>query len=168
MNNPLIEKIISGGQTGADMGGLLAGRELGIPTGGYAPRGWKTERRRQEEWLKSFNLEEWKPFGYAARTQANVILCDATIIFGNIHSPGSLLTSKYCKSNRKSLYIQFFSKYGSISIEKLLADSQKFRLYLAQQPIGVLNVAGNRESKNPGIEDFTRRFLINALRGEAS
>lgn len=37
-------KIISGGQTGADMGGLEAAREYGFPTGGYAPKGWMTER----------------------------------------------------------------------------------------------------------------------------
>jgi len=38
-----LEMVISGGQTGADRGGLIAAKELGIPTGGTAPLGYKTE-----------------------------------------------------------------------------------------------------------------------------
>ena len=41
----MLIKIISGGQTGADMGGLRAGRALNIPTGGSAPHGWKKRDR---------------------------------------------------------------------------------------------------------------------------
>jgi hypothetical protein len=39
----MIERVISGGQTGADQGGLRAPRACAIPTGGWAPRGWLTE-----------------------------------------------------------------------------------------------------------------------------
>jgi hypothetical protein len=35
--------IISGGQTGADQGGLFAAEILKIKTGGYAPKGYRTE-----------------------------------------------------------------------------------------------------------------------------
>ena len=38
-----LEMVISGGQTGADRGGLIAAKALGIPTGGTAPLGYKTE-----------------------------------------------------------------------------------------------------------------------------
>ena len=34
-----LTKIISGGQTGADMGGLLAARDLGLESGGQAATG---------------------------------------------------------------------------------------------------------------------------------
>ena len=36
-------QIISGGQTGADQGALRAALDLGISTGGVAPKGYKTE-----------------------------------------------------------------------------------------------------------------------------
>jgi hypothetical protein len=36
-------KIISGGQTGADQGGLEGARLLGIQTGGTAPYNWMTD-----------------------------------------------------------------------------------------------------------------------------
>src|SRR5262249_12492939 len=39
----LLDKVISGGQTGADQGALRAARATGIPTGGWAPRRWLVE-----------------------------------------------------------------------------------------------------------------------------
>lgn len=39
----MLERIVSGGQTGADQAALRAARAAGLPTGGWAPRGWLTE-----------------------------------------------------------------------------------------------------------------------------
>jgi hypothetical protein len=39
----VIERVVTGGQTGADQGGLRAARAAGIATGGWAPQGWLTE-----------------------------------------------------------------------------------------------------------------------------
>ena len=39
----MIERVISGGQTGADQAGLAVAKRLGIPTGGCMPKGWLTE-----------------------------------------------------------------------------------------------------------------------------
>ncbi len=39
----MLDRVISGGQTGADQAALRAARAAGIPTGGWAPLGWKTE-----------------------------------------------------------------------------------------------------------------------------
>jgi Circularly permutated YpsA SLOG family len=36
-------KIISGGQTGADQAGWRAAKACGLETGGWMPKGWKTE-----------------------------------------------------------------------------------------------------------------------------
>ena len=36
-------KIVSGGQTGADRGGLEAAIHLGLDWGGWAPKGWRAE-----------------------------------------------------------------------------------------------------------------------------
>jgi hypothetical protein len=51
----MIEKVMSGGQTGADHGGLRAARRCGIATGGWAPRGWLTEAG-PAEWLAEWDL----------------------------------------------------------------------------------------------------------------
>src|SRR5262249_6057013 len=39
----MIGKVISGGQTGVDQVALRAAKACGIPTGGWAPKGWRTE-----------------------------------------------------------------------------------------------------------------------------
>ena len=36
-------KIVSGAQTGVDLGGLLAAIELGLEWGGWVPKDWRTE-----------------------------------------------------------------------------------------------------------------------------
>ena len=38
----MVTKIISSGQTGADLGGLWGARDAGFPTGGFAPKGYLT------------------------------------------------------------------------------------------------------------------------------
>jgi len=38
----LPEKVISGGQTGADQAGLVAAARFAIPTGGWMPHGFET------------------------------------------------------------------------------------------------------------------------------
>jgi Circularly permutated YpsA SLOG family len=38
-----VERIVSGGQTGADRAALDTARELGIATGGWVPRGRRAE-----------------------------------------------------------------------------------------------------------------------------
>ena len=43
MNPSPILRIISGGQTGADQGGLRAGAALGLDTGGWIPFGFRTD-----------------------------------------------------------------------------------------------------------------------------
>jgi hypothetical protein len=93
--------IISGGQTGADQGGLYAGQMLDIPTGGIACKGWLTEDGAQEELLKGFGLSEHSMMGYNLRTIANVIWADGTVIFGRLNSPGSSLTMNLCVQSRR-------------------------------------------------------------------
>jgi hypothetical protein len=40
---PLVEKIVFGGQTGVDRAALDVALELGIPCGGWCPKGRKAE-----------------------------------------------------------------------------------------------------------------------------
>jgi hypothetical protein len=39
----MLDRIISGGQTGADQAGWRAARACGVPTGGFMPLGFLTE-----------------------------------------------------------------------------------------------------------------------------
>ena len=156
-------RIISGGQTGADQGGLFAARELGVPTGGTAPQDWWTETGAEEPLLRGFGLVECAERGYDARTRRNVLDADGTVIFGAYATGGSALTAKIVEEESKAFFHVAFPQ--TASEESLETISVRFREWLGRFQIGVLNVAGNRESVNPGIQEFTRRFLVSALRG---
>lgn len=145
----ILKKIISGGQTGADQGGLEAGKELGLETGGTAPMGWRTESGPQESLLKEFRLVECHLPGYPARTELNILNSDGTIIFGNISSPGSSLTLSLCRKLEKPYFIN--------PLPNELLE------FIKVWPIKVLNIAGNRESKNPGIQKRVKDFLVKEL-----
>ena len=71
-------KIISGGQTGADRGGLDAAIELGIEHGGHCPLG-----RTAEDGVipNVYLLQESRSTGYPQRTEYNVKNAGVTIIF---------------------------------------------------------------------------------------
>lgn len=154
----MVELIISGGQSGADQGGLLAARDLGIPTGGRAPRGWITEDGPQPELLQGFGLTEHSLPGYDTRTLANVCMSDATIIFGTLKGLGSRLTFRLC--NEYKVPVLLISGPGAMLDEDLQHAVEWLRAYRPQ----VLNIAGNRESKNPGMRNAVRKFLGEALR----
>eukprot|EP01119_Soliformovum_irregulare_P004445 TRINITY_DN15449_c0_g1_i2.p1 TRINITY_DN15449_c0_g1~~TRINITY_DN15449_c0_g1_i2.p1 ORF type:complete len:100 (-),score=8.00 TRINITY_DN15449_c0_g1_i2:86-385(-) len=75
-----IRKIISGGQTGADRGGLIAGKNLGIQTGGYMPKGFKCDDDDGARVQQEFGMLE-SHGGYKSRDVLNVNDCDAMIAF---------------------------------------------------------------------------------------
>ena len=154
-----VRKIISGGQTGADQGGLAAGLALGLPTGGWAPRGWKTERGSQPQLLRDLGLQEYPEWGYPPRTRANIRDSDGTLLIGNPSSRGSRLTARVARQAGKPLY-QIVTEPG----RDLSRHVAPFREWILAHQIQVLNVAGTRESVAPGLGEMTRDFLVRALK----
>src|SRR5262245_9256610 len=105
-----VRKIISGGQSGADMGALIAARELGIESGGVAPRGWLTENGPQEQFLRGFGMTECAEDGYEARTRRNAAVSDGTLLVGPHTSGGSGLTNETVRQLGKPLFLLAFEK----------------------------------------------------------
>jgi len=161
-----VQKIISGGQTGADMGALIAARELGIESGGVAPQGWLTENGPQEQLLRGFGLTECDEGGYEARTRRNAAVSDGTLLVGPHTSGGSGLTHDMVRQLAKPIFLLAFEK--ALNIQAEASRLEEFRCWLKDHEILTLNVAGNRESQSPGIADFTRRFLIQSLAARSS
>lgn len=145
---PLI-KVISGGQTGADQGGLRAGKYLNYETGGTAPLKYLTEKGYEAELLHGvYGLVESPISSYKSRTYKNIMDSDGTVIFGEI-TGGSFLTESLCVGNKKPKVVN--------------PTPQHLRDWIYQHRIVVLNVAGNRESKTPGIEERVYQVLIVGL-----
>lgn len=151
----MVTCIVSGGQTGADQGGLEAGRLLGINTGGYAPKNYRTELGQQRELLQSYGLMEHEDTDYRSRTRDNVRLSDGTVIFGQ-RSPGSNATEEFCRLQGKPcLWI-----HNPLPTPR---NKLMFHHWIMSQSIHILNVAGNRLSVNPRIQSKVKTFLCIVL-----
>lgn len=149
MNRP--RAIRSGGNTGADQGGLRAGLLLGyVPfetLGGYMPKGFRTDRGL-EPWLRArYGMVELASAAYEARTLANIRAATFTILFGDMQSAGSRLTQR-------------------LALEQ---GRQQVRLNPTLDEIAeidwtdhVVNVAGNREQLNWGIDQYVCAHLVRA------
>lgn len=155
-----VYKIVSGGQTGADQGGLTAAVVLGLRTGGWMPKGWKTENGPNPS-LAGLGLKEHSSAAYQPRTRLNVRESDGTLVFGNSKSPGSKLTLSTCGAYGKPSFVVPWRSGQSSKPSRVLV--KLFRQWLDDNDIEVLNVAGNRESGQPGIAKATSTFLIAAL-----
>ena len=99
-----ITKIISGGQTGADQGALDAAIKLGIPHGGWIPKGRKTENGSLPD---KYQLLEMNTAHYPKRTKKNIMESDGTLIISHgILTGGSALTKEYADGlDRPCLHI---------------------------------------------------------------
>lgn len=140
--------IISGGQTGADRTALEIARELGLPTGGTAPKGWRTDAGPDPSLAEFGLVESWSP-GYRIRTIQNVRAAEGTVIFGRLDSPGCALTIRTC------------DLYTRPCLTNPMAAN--LAAWLQEYGIRTLNVAGNRLRTNPGIVDHVRSVLKPAL-----
>jgi hypothetical protein len=147
----VIEKIVSGGQTGADRAGLDAAIELDIPHGGWIPKGRKTEDGGLPG---KYYLKEMPTGSYAARTEQNVIDSDGTLIIshGKLNG-GSAMTRQLAKKHKRP--------WMHVDLEKtnLFKAAMEIRSWAAKNGIKVLNVAGPRGSKDPEIYEATKKLL---------
>lgn len=147
--------IITGGQCGADIGGLLGARAAGIATGGVAPKGYRTEAGPRPD-LAGFGLIESASADYNMRTRENVDLCDALLLISfDFRSPGSKLT--WDIAVRKPRCAVVYPKPPNPQDENAIFET---RFWLYQVRPSVLMIAGNRESKAKGIERWTEKFVV--------
>lgn len=154
----IIGKVISGGQTGVDQAGLRAARTAGIPTGGTAPRGYLTEKGHEWTLLRSFGLVEHVSEKYPPRTAKNIRESDVTILIYEDLGKGSKLTDQICGQQSKPCFHIRPSEFDSYRCTTLRVWLQEHRRKKGE-PL-VVNIAGSRESKCPGIGRRTAAFLL--------
>lgn len=139
----MVEKIVSGGQTGADRAGLDAAIACGIQHGGWCPKG-----RLAEDGVipARYLLLETQGSSYLARTERNVKKSEGTVIFtlGEM-AGGSLRTADFARRHQKPWkHLQL----GSMTEEQA---AQELRQFIDDRGIKILNVAGSSESRESGI-----------------
>jgi predicted Rossmann fold nucleotide-binding protein DprA/Smf involved in DNA uptake len=141
-------KIVSGGQTGVDRAALDVALRLGIPCGGWCPRG----RRAEDGPIPSrYPLAETPTARYPQRTAWNVRDSDGTLVLhAGRPQGGTALTLELLARQRKPM-LQVDLDAGP--------DPRELTRWMAAGAIRVLNVAGPRESESPGIGGRAARYL---------
>lgn len=149
-----LEMVISGGQTGVDRAALDAAMSFGMAVGGYCPRGRKAEDGKISD---RYPLTETTSSDYRVRTEKNVLESDGTLILnmGRL-SGGTALTLKLAAKYQKPHLILQLDMEEELEPE-VVSD------WLVENGIESLNVAGNRESKAPGVYRKAFDFLVGIL-----
>ena len=149
-----VERIVSGGQTGADRAGLDVALRHGIPHGGWCPKGRRAETGRIPT---KYRLKETPRPTYIQRTEWNIRDSDGTAIFTvrpDLRA-GSRRTQEAARKYEKpNIHIPLSCTYQPA------LDLLKF---ITAHKIQTLNVAGSRESQEPGIASWVEGVLEDAL-----
>lgn len=148
----MLQRLVSGGQTGVDRAALDVALDVGLPCGGWCPKG----RRAEDGILSSrYPLKETPSEEYAQRTTWNVRDADGTLILTMGPATGGTAQTIDDAIRLKKPYLM-------IDVAAP-ADPAAIRTWLVANQIRTLNVAGPRESKCPGIYADASQFLHQLL-----
>jgi hypothetical protein len=143
-----LRKVLSGCQTGVDRAALDVAMDLGYEAGGWVPKG-----RRAEDGVipERYGVQETPSREYDQRTEWNVRDSDATLVLatGRLEG-GTALTVETANRLEKPVFV----------VDLLQPRALASVLYwLEYEKVRVLNVAGPRESKVPGIRAMAMEYL---------
>jgi Circularly permutated YpsA SLOG family len=145
-------RIRSGGQTGVDRAALDVALELGLPCGGWCPRGRRAEDGPIDP---RYPLLETPWDGYPQRTEWNVRDSDGTLVL------------KRGEADRGTAWtIELAERYQKPCLVLDLADQPDpgvVRVWAERHGVRELNIAGPRETSRPGIYAEAVSFLREML-----
>ena len=152
-----LQKIISGGQAGADRAALDVAIRHGFPHGGWCPRGRIAEDGPLDA---KYLLQETESDGYVERTERKIRDSEGTFLFSfsTELTGGSLRTYELClKHGKPFMHLAKNGRYREWDLNMIILN------FIRRNDITVLNIAGSRESKEPGIYEWTREYLENSV-----
>jgi putative molybdenum carrier protein len=144
-------KIISGGQTGVDRAALDVAIEHGIDCGGWCPAG------RLDEFGKipdHYPVQELPDGGFIERTLQNVKDSDGTVVIysGELRG-GTEQTVRFCVELGRPHQLIDASRFATEEAARLIGH------FVRKNEIGILNIAGPRQSEWPVGYDYVSRAL---------
>jgi hypothetical protein len=147
----MIIKIVSGGQTGVDRAALDTAIKLGLPHGGWIPKGRRTESGILPA---KYLLKETRSYSYSERTEKNVVDSDGTLIIsrGPLAGGSDYTRQMAVKHNRPWFHIDL-SRTAAFHAATAIRD------WILAKGLEVLNVAGPRASEDPTIYEYTLNIL---------
>jgi putative molybdenum carrier protein len=144
-------KIISGGQTGVDRAALDVALKHGIECGGWCPAGRLDEFGRIPD---RYPVQELEAGGFTERTLQNVKDSDGSVVIccGQL-AAGTEQTLRFCVELKRPHQLIDAAKVATEDAAKLIAD------FVRKNKIGILNVAGQRQSEWPEGYNYVSRVL---------
>ena len=151
MTRGALRRIVSGGQTGVDRAALEAARTLGIPMGGWCP----ADRGAEDGPIDpAWPLRETPSDNPAQRTEWNVRDSDATLILSPIPlTGGTALTRRLAQDLARPCLV----------VDPHQGDPGEVAAWLERTGTVILNVAGPRQGKIPGVYELAAQMLIAVL-----
>ena len=153
-----VGRVVSGGQTGADRAALDAAREFGLPYGGWCPAGGAAEDGAVLDRYPA--LQETPSVDPAERTAWNVRDSDAVLVLSlgpPEQSPGTSYT------------LEVAHELGRPHLVAHPSEVDRVRTWVDGLPDGIaLDVAGPRESEEPGLYAAAYALLVAVLSGAGS
>ena len=148
----MIEKIISGGQTGVDRAALDVAMELGVRCGGWCPAG----RHADDGPIPArYPLQETADIDHTVRTESNVRHSDATLIVyrGELHGGTAYAVEMARHLGRPVL---------AIDVEEP-PDIGEVTDWLRSAQVRTLHIGGPRESSRAGIYNQARSLIARII-----
>lgn len=147
----MLRKVISGGQSGADIAGLRAAKRYGLETGGSMPKGFRTMHGFRPQYAKLYGMRATQSGAYPVRTKENALNSDATSRFAySFNSYGERATLR--------AVLEAGKPYVDIDLTRPKAFTpMDFGCWLLDFNVGILNVAGNADKR---IEEWVENFLF--------
>lgn len=151
----MIRKIISSGQTGAELAALDIAGKLGIPAGGWIPRGRRNEDGRLPE---RYALQETVSLGYQEALRKNVTESDGTLVISRGVSTAMIARAvkMALKQEKQFLHVDL-SQYALFEAASLTSS------WLFQQQISTVYITGPVASEDNRIYQNTRKLLETAF-----
>lgn len=146
--------IVTGGQTGVDRAALDTALSLFLPVRGWCPKG----RLAEDGTIPPvYPLQETPSKEYAVRTEWNVRDSDATLIlsYGTLEGGTKLTAELAHKYNRPVLILDALNFKNS--------DIPSFYKWIEKNRIRILNIAGPRESAQPGTIYTRATYVLNQI-----
>jgi predicted Rossmann-fold nucleotide-binding protein len=142
----MLDRVITGGQTGVDQAAWRAAKSVGLSTGGWMPRGFLTEAGPRPGFSGDFGAKAHHSPEWESRTLANVNEADGTlVIHGGQPGPGTLRTIQAARERGQPVLV--------LDSERITASdaSNQIATWIVEMGVHRLNVAGDRESVAPGL-----------------
>lgn len=152
----LLQRVVSGGQTGVDRGALDAALDHGFPCGGWCPAG-----RKAEDGVipAHYPVAELAAGDYRHRTIQNVLDSEGTlVIYFEYLRGGTEQTVLHCIRRQRPYKLVDAAEVSAQQGARLAAT------FVTAHRVTVLNIAGPRQSQEPRAHAYTYALVAALLR----